>query len=163
MMTRDFQVIRQAREPSQFRLYRYGKKNPYHTTDRGWNGKKIRAGRKPSSVSPVSRGGDHLSGPLIAQRLERSTRKSQTGNLYSRSLGRRFPMWPCSRRGLPSIPGRPVTWWALTPPFHPCPCGRSSFLWHYPWGRPLSRFGTALPSGARTFLPPFGERSPHPL
>jgi hypothetical protein len=33
--------------------------------------------------------------------------------------------------------------------------GRSSFLWHCPWGRPLSRFGTALPCGARTFLPPF--------
>ena len=29
------------------------------------------------------------------------------------------------------------------------------FLWHFPWGRPLSRFGTALPCGARTFLPPF--------
>jgi len=63
-------------------------------------------------------------------------------------------MWPCSRRGFPSTPGHPGIWWALTPPFHPCPCGRSSFLWHYPWGRPLSRFGTALPCGARTFLPP---------
>jgi hypothetical protein len=45
--------------------------------------KKLRAGRKPSSVSPVSRDGDHLSGPLIAQRLERSTRKSRTGRPYS--------------------------------------------------------------------------------
>ena len=45
--------------------------------------KKIRAGRKPSSVSPVSRGGDHLSGPLVAQRHERSTRKSRTGSPYS--------------------------------------------------------------------------------
>ena len=44
---------------------------------------KIRAGRKPSSVSPVSRGGEHLSGPLITQRLERSTRKSRTGRPYS--------------------------------------------------------------------------------
>ena len=43
---------------------------------------KIRAGRKPSSVSPVARGGEHLSGPLIAQRLERSTRKSRTGRPY---------------------------------------------------------------------------------
>ena len=64
-------------------------------------------------------------------------------------------MWSCSRRGFPSTPGRPEAWWALTPPFHPCPCGRSSFLWHCPWGRPLSRFGTALPCGARTFLPLF--------
>ena len=48
----------------------------------GLEWKKIRAGRKPSSVSPVSRGGEHLSGPLIAQRLERSTRKSRTGRPY---------------------------------------------------------------------------------
>jgi hypothetical protein len=64
-------------------------------------------------------------------------------------------MWSCSRRGFPSTPGHPGIWWALTPPFHPCPYGRSSFLWHCPWGRPLSRFGTALPCGARTFLPLF--------
>ena len=57
--------------------------SPCRITDRGWNEKKIRAGRKPSSVSPVSRGGEHLSGPLIAQRLERSTRKSRTGRPYS--------------------------------------------------------------------------------
>ncbi len=116
----------------------------------------IRAGRKPSSVSLIAQGGDHLSGPPIARRHERSTRKSRTGRPYSRSRGRRFPMRSCSRRGFPSTPGRPGIWWALTPPFHPCPSsGRSSFLWHCPWGRPLSRFGTALPCGARTFLPPF--------
>lgn len=46
-------------------------------------GKKIRAGRKPSSVSPVSRGGDHLSGSRIASGLERPTRKSRTGSPYS--------------------------------------------------------------------------------
>jgi hypothetical protein len=64
-------------------------------------------------------------------------------------------MWSCSRRGFPSTRHRCRAWWALTPPFHPYPCaGRSSFLWHCPWGRPLSRFGTALPCGARTFLPP---------
>ena len=45
--------------------------------------KKIRAGRKPGSVSPVSRGGDHLSGPPVARRHERSTRKSRTGSPYS--------------------------------------------------------------------------------
>jgi len=44
--------------------------------------KKIRAGRKPSSVSPVSRGGEHLSGPRIAAGHERSTRKSRTGRPY---------------------------------------------------------------------------------
>jgi len=56
--------------------------SPCRISGMGWNGKKIRAGRKPSSVSPVSRGGEHLSGPLIAQRLERSTRKSRTGRPY---------------------------------------------------------------------------------
>jgi len=29
------------------------------------------------------------------------------------------PSWPCSRWGLPSHPGHPGCWWALTPPFHP--------------------------------------------
>jgi hypothetical protein len=67
-------------------------------------------------------------------------------------------MWSCSRRGFPSTRHCCRAWWALTPPFHPYPCmGRSSFLWHCPWGRPLSRFGTALPCGARTFLPPLPE------
>ena len=55
---------------------------PMLSSQHGLEWKKIRAGRKPSSVSPVSRGGDHLSGPLIAQRLERSTRKSRTGRPY---------------------------------------------------------------------------------
>jgi len=33
----------------------------------------------------------------------------------------RFPMWPCSRRGLPSTRHRCRIWWALTSPFHPYP------------------------------------------
>jgi len=33
----------------------------------------------------------------------------------------RWPFWPCSGRGLPSHPGHPRCWWALTPPFHPYP------------------------------------------
>ncbi len=32
------------------------------------------------------------------------------------------PTWPCSGRGLPSRPCHQDRWWALTPPFHPCPC-----------------------------------------
>ena len=34
------------------------------------------------------------------------------------------PAWPCSRWGLPSEPGRPGPWCALTAPFHPCLCPR---------------------------------------
>jgi hypothetical protein len=49
----------------------------------GAGSEKIRAGRKPGSVSPVSRGGDHLSGTRIAAGHERPTRKSRTGSPYS--------------------------------------------------------------------------------
>jgi len=31
----------------------------------------------------------------------------------------RFPIWPCSLRGLPSCSSRPEHWCALTAPFHP--------------------------------------------
>jgi len=44
--------------------------------------KKIRAGRKPSSVSLIAQGDDHLSGPPVARRHERPTRKSRTGRPY---------------------------------------------------------------------------------
>jgi len=47
---------------------------------------KIRAGRKPSSVSLIAQGGDHLSGPSIARRHERPTRKSRTGRPYPHPL-----------------------------------------------------------------------------
>ena len=35
------------------------------------------------------------------------------------AASRRRPFWPCSGWGLPSHPGHPGCWWALTPPFHP--------------------------------------------
>ena len=31
-------------------------------------------------------------------------------------------VWPCSKWGLPSRPGHPDRWCALTAPFHPCLC-----------------------------------------
>jgi len=31
------------------------------------------------------------------------------------------PIWSCSGWGLPSFPGHPGNWWALTSPFHPYP------------------------------------------
>jgi hypothetical protein len=36
--------------------------------------------------------------------------------------GRPSHAWPCSWWGLPSRPGRPGRWCALTAPFHPCLC-----------------------------------------
>jgi len=117
--------------------------------------KKIRAGRKPSSVLPVARERWSFIWALDCSKA-RATYPEVSDGPSLPPCGGRFPMWSCSRRGFPSTRHRYRAWWALTPPFHPYPCmGRSSFLWHCPWGRPLSRFGTALPCGARTFLPPF--------
>jgi hypothetical protein len=61
-------------------------------------------------------GGGHPSRPAVARRLQRPTR----GCLRT---GRPPPAWPCSRWGLPSRPGRPGRWCALTAPFHPYLCG----------------------------------------
>jgi len=45
--------------------------------------------------------------------LKRPTRRPWAGHPY------RPPIWSCSGWGLPSYPGHPGYWWALTPPFHP--------------------------------------------
>jgi hypothetical protein len=47
--------------------------------------------------------------------------------------------WPCSGWGLPSHPGHPGCWWALTPPFHPYRRGR---------GRGGGLFSVALSRGS---------------
>jgi hypothetical protein len=72
------------------------------------------------------------------------------------------PFWPCSGWGLPSRPGRPRRWCALTAPFHPYLCGTPGgvspsavyFLWHCPAGRPDWVLPSTLPYGVRTFLGP---------
>ena len=80
---------------------------------------------KPDSVPrrrelPRRRGGDHPSGHTVAGCLKRPTRR-----LGRAALGRlrcRTPMrhsWPCFGWGLPSHPGHPECWCALTAPFHP--------------------------------------------
>ena len=70
--------------------------------------------------------------------------------------GRPSPSWPCSEWGLPSRPGHPGRWCALTAPFHPylCPCGPSAVcsLWHFPAGRPDWPLASTLPCGVPTFL-----------
>ena len=87
--------------------------------------------------------------------------------------GRPLPFRPCSGWGLPSRPGHPGRWCALTAPFHPhlCPDSRREprpsavcSLWHFPAGRPDWPLASILPCGAPTFLSetPWGEtpRSP---
>ena len=52
---------------------------------------------------------------LVTQYLLRPTQK------LGRAALKRFPIWSCSRWGLPSFPGHPRNWCALTAPFHPYP------------------------------------------
>ena len=75
--------------------------------------------------------------------------------------GRPLPVRPCSGWGLPSRPGRPGRWCALTAPFHPHLCPDSlrkpkpsavCSLWHFPAGRPDWPLASILSSGAPTFL-----------
>ena len=58
--------------------------------------------------------GDHPSRPAVARRLQRPTRE------YGRDHP--LPARPCSGWGLPSRPGHPGRWCALTAPFHPYLC-----------------------------------------
>ncbi len=70
------------------------------------------------------------------------------------------PAWPCSGWGLPSRPGHPGRWCALTAPFHPYLCrpvartGPSAVcsLWHFPAGHPDWPLASTLPCGVPTFL-----------
>ena len=69
--------------------------------------------------------GDHPSGHTVAGYLEQSTRRlgrAALEHLRSRTRGpggHRCGLRPCSGRGLPSRPGHPGRWCALTAPFHP--------------------------------------------
>src|SRR5512145_827991 len=76
------------------------------------------------------------------------------------------PIRPCTGWGLPSRPGHPGRWCALTAPFHPCrglprDAAAVCFLWRCPWGHPPWTLSSTLPCGARTFLQsPRGDRRP---
>ncbi len=64
-----------------------------------------------------------------------------------------FPIWSCSRRGLPCRGLLPVARCALTAPFHPYQANLAvCFLWHFPWAHALQALPGALSDGARTFL-----------
>jgi len=92
---------------------------------------------------------------------------------FSRASLKRLPIWPCSERGLPSLPCHHGSWWALTPPFHPYPAptlkavNSSLKIQNLPsskwvlgglfsvalsWSRLHWVLPSALPCGARTFL-----------
>jgi len=64
---------------------------------------------KPGSVV-----GNHSSGSAVTGSLKRPTRKR-------RGPRHRFPIWSCSRWGLPSRSVLPPARCALTAPFHPYP------------------------------------------
>jgi len=66
----------------------------------------------PESGFPDS-GNDHSSRMTVACHLLRPTRKLE------RAVLERFPIWSCTGWGLPSFPGHPGNWCALTAPFHP--------------------------------------------
>ncbi len=85
----------------------------------------------------------------VARHLLRPTRK------LGRATLKRFPIWSCTGWGLPSFPGHPGNWCALTAPFHPYPAliGEAvCFLLHLPSRRRDSTLWSTLPCGVRTFL-----------
>src|SRR6476659_7494426 len=100
--------------------------------------------------------GGHPSRPVVAGRLERSTRRLGRAALerLRRTKANRRPFWPCSGWGLPSHTGHPVCGgllhrrFTLTSSELLAVCS----LWHCPAGHPGSLLTTTLPCGARTFL-----------
>ena len=86
---------------------------------------------------------------------DRPARRSRAETQRGRSA------WPCSGWGLPSQPGRPGCWCALTAPFHPYRGSSATgaqraaavcFLLHFPEPCGRSALPTTLSCGARTFL-----------
>ncbi len=88
---------------------------------------KTRSGPVSRVLCPrISRGDGHLSRTPIARRLQRPTRESMASRTDSqRPSSHLLPAWSCSGWGLPSQPGHPGCWCALTAPFHPCLIPRS--------------------------------------
>ncbi len=86
----------------------------------------------PIRVTPNRATIIHLWMP-VARHLLRPTRELGRATLNS------SPIWSCTGWGLPSFPGHPENWCALTAPFHPYPapdrivrCRAVYFLLHFP-------------------------------
>ena len=131
------------------------------------------SGRKPSSVPPRKRRDGHLSGTVVANRLEQPTRGCPPPRRSGMTGGRCGPHLAAYlallRLGVAVPSLLPATRWALTPPFHPYLAlarGAVCFLLPCPSPRGAQALPGSLPSGARTFLaggtcvPP--ARPPHP-
>jgi hypothetical protein len=107
---------------------------------------------------------DHLSGTGVTARPQ-ATYPGHSGRAVLSLLG----LAPDG--GLPSRPGRPSRWWALTPPFHPYLCALAfawspsavCFLLHCPSGRPAWVLPSVMPCGVRTFLDHEWPRSSYRL
>jgi len=78
-------------------------------------------GERESACKPGSVESNHSSGTRVAASLERPTRKRARIALRRPVLRgpRCFPIWPCSRWGLPCRRVLPPARCALTAPFHP--------------------------------------------
>ena len=105
----------------------------------------------PIRVAPYRATTIHLQA-TIARRLLRPTRGLGRAALVRPSI------WSCTGWGLPSFPGHPGNWCALTAPFHPCSgnasgtAGAVCFLLHFPSRCRDSVLRSTLPCGVRTFL-----------
>jgi hypothetical protein len=85
----------------------------------------------------------------VAAHLMQPTRK------LGRTALKRFPIWPCTGRGLPSFSSHLENWCALTAPFHPYLEKKFQAVYsllHFPSRHRDSTLWSVLSCGVRTFL-----------
>jgi hypothetical protein len=78
-----------------------------------------RIGGGEPAYKPGSVVNSHSSGTCVTARLKRPTRKHARARAAALFKDHDFPIWPCSRWGLPCRQVLPPTRCALTAPFHP--------------------------------------------
>jgi len=109
-------------------------------------------------LSPLYKAkGNHSSRLLVTEQLKRPTRKRRPNRFgqMSGQLKKRFPIWSCTARSLPSRACYQTRWRALTASFHPSPFGWSVLC--CTCRRPIVNSNArmlsgSLPYGVRTFL-----------